>query len=472
MLALKLSNTISIFDIIGPVMIGPSSSHTAGAARIGYSAYQALKQLGEKPKEIKIKLYNSFSDTGEGHKTDLALLAGCLGFKPEDEQIIHAKEVAQKKQIKFEIKWGLHSFDFHPNTAVIKLKGEREKVQLIGYSLGGGLIKTFSEKNFKPYNRQSKQQLKGYFSLNNFTEKITTGRQFLQLVLAFEEKLADSRSYQDFLNNIEMSNTSNTTSAKKITITQINQEMHYRWQVMKESIDKGTKSRQRAETGLFGDDANRILKSKLNLISPVIENGITYSIGVAEHNARMGKIVAAPTAGSCGIIPGTLRTMQEQFGFSDTEIVQALIVAGAFGAITARQVELAGAVAGCQAEIGVAGAMAAAAGTFLLGGNLKKMENAASLVLANLLGLTCDPVMGRVEVPCILRNGMVTAMVFSAIELALDGVDYYIPYDEVVSVMKNIGTDMDEKYRETSEGGLATTKTACQLCAHKGQCLR
>ncbi len=469
---LKLSNTISIFDIIGPVMIGPSSSHTAGATRIGYSAYQALKRLGDEPKEIKIKLYNSFSDTGVGHKTDLALLAGCLGLKPEDEQIIQAKEVAQKKQVKFEVKWGLHSSDFHPNTAVIKLKGEREKVQLIGYSLGGGLIKTFSEKNFKPYNHQSKEQLKDYFSLNNFTEKITTGRQFLQLVLAFEEKLAESRNYQDFLDEKIIDGIADTNNPPKISKIQINQEMYRRWQIMKESIDKGTKSRQRAATGLFGDDANRILKSKLNLISPVIENGITYSIGVAEHNARMGKIVAAPTAGSCGIIPGTLRAMQEQFSFEDSDIVQALVVAGAFGAITARQVALAGAVAGCQAEIGVAGSMAAAAGTFLLGGNLKKMENAASLVLANLLGLTCDPIMGRVEVPCILRNGMVTSMVFSAIELALDGVDYYIPYDEVVSVMKNIGTDMDEKYRETSEGGLATTKTACRLCARKGQCLR
>ena len=248
--------------------------------------------------------------------------------------------------------------------------------------------------------------------------------------------------------------------------------MYRRWQIMKESILKGTQTRKRAETGLFGDDANRILKSRLNLISQVLENGITYSIGVAEHNARMGKIVAAPTAGSCGILPGTLRAMQEHFKFQDNEIVQALVVAGAFGAITAKQVELAGAVAGCQAEIGVAGAMTAAAGTFLLGGNLEKMDNAASLVLANLLGLTCDPIMGRVEVPCILRNGMVTSMVFSAIELALDGVNYYIPYDEVVGVMKNIGSDMDAKYRETSAGGLATTKTACQLCSKHGHCVR
>lgn len=464
--ALKLNNFISIFDIIGPVMIGPSSSHTAGAARIGYSAHQALARLGEEPKEIKIKLYNSFSDTGAGHKTDLAVLAGCLGLQAEDENLIKAQEIAAKKKVKATIKWGLHSPDFHPNTVVVSLKGNKEKITLIGYSLGGGLIKTFSEKSFKPYSDKSSPQQKDYFTLENFKKKTKTGKQFLQLVLAFEEKLAENRNYQDFLNE------SPESTSKKIGKLHINKEMYRRWQIMKESILKGTQTRKRAETGLFGDDANRILKSRLNLISQVLENGITYSIGVAEHNARMGKIVAAPTAGSCGILPGTLRAMQEHFKFQDNEIVQALVVAGAFGAITAKQVELAGAVAGCQAEIGVAGAMTAAAGTFLLGGNLEKMDNAASLVLANLLGLTCDPIMGRVEVPCILRNGMVTSMVFSAIELALDGVNYYIPYDEVVGVMKNIGSDMDAKYRETSAGGLATTKTACQLCSKHGHCVR
>ena len=190
--ALKLNNFISIFDIIGPVMIGPSSSHTAGAARIGYSAHQALARLGEEPKEIKIKLYNSFSDTGAGHKTDLAVLAGCLGLQAEDENLIKAQEIAAKKKVKATIKWGLHSPDFHPNTVVVSLKGNKEKITLIGYSLGGGLIKTFSEKSFKPYSDKSSPQQKDYFTLENFKKKTKTGKQFLQLVLAFEEKLASS----------------------------------------------------------------------------------------------------------------------------------------------------------------------------------------------------------------------------------------------------------------------------------------
>lgn len=463
--ALKLSRLISVFDIIGPVMIGPSSSHTAGAARIGYHAHQLLKRSGEEPLEIKIKLYNSFSDTGQGHKTDRALLGGCLGLQPEDEQLIDSEKLAQQKNVAYEIKWRLHSPDFHPNTAVIKLSGQKNTVNVIGYSLGGGLIKTFNPENFKPYQAQTQSSSKTYFSLSDLTKEVNTGRQLVQLILAIEEKLALSRAYKEFLVDGEL-------LTGPITKAHVNKEMFHRWQIMKESIDKGVHTRKLGESGMFGSDANRIWQSKLNLISQVIEDGITFSVAVAEHNARMGKIVAAPTAGSCGIVPGTLRAMQKKFHFQDSEIAQALLVAAAFGAITARQVELAGAVAGCQAEIGVAGAMAAAAGTYLLGGNLKKMANAASLVLANLLGLTCDPVMGRVEVPCILRNGMITSMVFSAIELALDGVDYYIPYDEVVTVMKNIGQDMDDKYRETSTGGLAKSKTACQVCSHRNQCSR
>jgi len=446
--ALKLNRVISVFDIIGPVMIGPSSSHTAGAARIGYHAHQLLKRTGEEPKKIKIKLYNSFS-----------------GLQPEDEKIVDSEKLAEQKQVAYEIKWDLHSPDFHPNTAVIKIQGQKQSVTIIGYSLGGGLIKTFSEESFKPYQALAQNSNKTYFSLNDLGKKVNTGRQLVQLILAVEEKLAESRAYKEFLADGEL-------LTGKITRAHINKEMFRRWQIMKESIEKGIHTRKKGESGMFGEDANRIWQSKLNLISQVIEDGITFSVAVAEHNARMGKIVAAPTAGSCGIVPGTLGAMQKKFHFQDNEIVQALLVAAAFGAITARQVELAGAVAGCQAEIGVAGAMAAAAGTYLLGGNLKKMENAASLVLANLLGLTCDPVMGRVEVPCILRNGMITGMVMNAIELALDGINYYIPYDEVVTVMKNIGQDMDDKYRETSTGGLAKSKTACQVCSHVGQCSR
>lgn len=426
-------------------MIGPSSSHTAGAAKIGYQAYQLLQ---EEPQKIRIKLYNSFTDTGQGHKTDLALLGGCLGIKPDNEDLIKAKEIAEQKEIDYKIKWDYHSKDLHPNTAIIDLEGENTKAGLVGYSVGGGQIeikKTYQKNGSstaKPTNSTKAKNQAGsnYYTFDQIKQKGKTSKQYLDLILKTQEKAFDQ------------------------TKPEILQEFEDRWQIMVRSIQNGISSRKRAHDQMFGGDSYRIRRSKLNVLNQTIENGIFYSIGVAEYNAKMGKIVAAPTAGACGILPGVLKAMQEKFQYSDQKMAQALAVAAATGAIVANKTALAGAVGGCQAEIGVAGAMTAAAGVFLLDGRVDQIEAATSLVLANLLGLTCDPVMGRVEVPCILRNGMITSMTFGGIEMAMDNVKYTIPFDEVITVMKKVGQDMRAIYKETSQGGLAKTKTAQTLC--------
>jgi len=446
-------NFISLFDIVGPVMIGPSSSHTAGAARMGYEAYKAL---GDVPEKVTIKLFNSFSDTGKGHKTDLAVLGGCLGIQPDDEKIIEAAKIAKKMGVKFKIKWGYHSNDLHPNTAIVKLRKGDQVVSLVGYSIGGGRIDIAKlskngkandhiENQVKKY-QPSKGASAQYYSFNNLRSRSKSVRQYLKIVLDTERE-----------------------TNKSLEVAPI-EEFQRRWKIMIESIEKGVKIRRRSQDGMFGGDSNRMLRSRFNILSKVVENGITYSIGVAELNAKMGKIVATPTAGSCGIVPGVLYSLQKKFHFSHGKMSEALAIAASIGAVVSRQVELAGAVAGCQAEIGVAGSMAAAAGVYLLGGNLVRIESAASLVLGNLLGLTCDPIMGRVEVPCILRNGMVTSMVFAAIEMSLDGIVYQLPFDEVIGVMKKVGYDLDEDYRETSTGGLATTKTAKRICKSCKSC--
>lgn len=443
---------ISILDIVGPVMIGPSSSHTAGAAKIGYEAYRLL---GEAPDSIKIKLFNSFSDTGKGHKTDLAVLGGCLGITPEDEQIIKANEIAEKQNVKYKISWGYHSPDFHPNTAVVKLQKGKKKVALVGYSIGGGRIQIAKcASNLTTEGSEALAQIDSplscqtttqngsekYFTFKEIKEQVSTTQQFYKLALITEAK-AQNQSEKDIF-----------------------AEFTNRYQIMLESIDKGIKNRTKSDSGLFGGDANRIWRSKYRLLNKLIEDGITYAIATAEHNARMGKIVASPTAGACGVVPGVFRALQEKFHFSNGKMAEALIIAGAIGAIIANKMALAGAVAGCQAEIGVAGCMAAGAGVHLMGGSLEKLESATSLVMGNVLGLTCDPVMGLVEVPCILRNGAVTSLVFTAIELAMDGVAYVIPFDEIVDAAKKIGDDMHPKYKETSLGGLAETNTAKQIC--------
>ncbi len=448
------SSYIDLFDIIGPVMIGPSSSHTAGAAKIGQAAYLLL---AEEPTKIRIKLYNSFSDTGKGHKTDLALLGGCIGIGAEDEQLLFAKEIADNRKLDYKIKWGYHSTDLHPNTAIIEIKGKSKKVGLVGYSIGGGrieiakqLVTALDEKNssdtFTPNKNRSKKNQQGYFLFKELADKANTSRQFFELILAIQQ------------------------TGFNQTKDEILAKFESRWQIMVRSISKGVSNYQRSHNKMFGGDAYRIRRSKLNILNDEIENGVYYSIGVAEHNARMGKIVASPTAGSAGIMPGVLRSMQEKYYFSDKKMAKALAVAGGIGAIIANKTELAGAVGGCQAEIGAAGAMTAAAGVYLLGGKVEAIEAAASLVLANLLGLTCDPVMGLVEVPCILRNGMIASMVFTAIEIALDGVRYSIPFDEVIDVMKKVGEDMHSAYKETSKGGLAQTATAKSICSGCQRC--
>ncbi|HQM16035.1 MAG TPA: L-serine ammonia-lyase, iron-sulfur-dependent, subunit alpha [Candidatus Woesebacteria bacterium] len=461
--AQTLVNFIDLFDIMGPVMIGPSSSHTAGAAKIGYFAFQLL---GDSPKKIRIKLFNSFSDTGKGHKTDLALLGGCIGISPDDERLLFSIEQAKAQKLEFKIKWGYHSSDLHPNTAIIELESANFQVGVVGYSIGGGRIQiikqyrrpigglsnskkssSLDETIFQNNHNKSKSTAhEKYFTFQELSDKAKSGKQLMELIVTIQ-----AQSHQQ-------------TSEK------ILEELERRWLIMVGSVAKGVSNYRRSQNKMFGGDAYRIRRSKLNILNDEIENSIYYSIGVAEHNARMGKIVAAPTAGSAGIMPGVLRSLQEKFYFSDKQMAKALLIAGGIGAVIANKTELAGAVGGCQAEIGAAGAMTAAAGTYLLKGNSEAIEAAASLVLANLLGLTCDPVMGLVEVPCILRNGMVASMVMAAIEIALDGVRYPIPFDEVVDVMKKVGDDMHSAYKETSTGGLAQTTTARSMCRGCQKC--
>jgi L-serine dehydratase len=449
---------ISLLDIVGPVMIGPSSSHTAGAAKIGYEAYKLLDSI---PERVNIKLFNSFSDTGRGHKTDLALLGGAIGIKPDDERLIRAREIADEQNIEYNIKFGYHSSDFHPNTSIVRLQKGTTKVIVVGYSIGGGRIfiadsvikqtdedipeektPTLKVKKYDP----EKTTDESYFTFSEIKDKVETGEEFLDLALKTETSNTDLKS-EDILS-----------------------QFSYRWEVMKDSILKGTEYRRRSEDNLFGGDSNRILNSKYNLLNKLVEDGITYSIGAAELNAQMGKIVAAPTAGACGILPGVLHSLKQKYQVPDGRIAQSLVIAAACGAVVANKMELAGAVAGCQAEIGVAGGMAAAAGVYLMSGNLEQIETAQSLIYSNLLGLACDPVMGKVEVPCIMRNGMITSMVFAAIELALDQVQYPIPLDEIILAMRDIGKDMNTKYKETGRGGLASTKTAKRICHTCGMC--
>ena len=235
---------------------------------------------------------------------------------------------------------------------------------------------------------------------------------------------------------------------------------------MKEAIQTGMSSKELSMSGMCGQDCHRVqnyYKSQRPMFGSLFEKVVEYALATSEENIRMGKIVACPTAGSCGILPAALIAVSEEFNHSEREQLNALITAGEIGRIISSKVSLAGAVAGCQAECGAASAMAAAAICQLHGGSVSQVLNASALAMKNLLGLTCDPVAGLVEVPCVKRNPFLAVHAITAAELALSGVESKIPLDEVIDAMEQTGALMSPTLKESSQAGLATTKTGLKI---------
>ena len=238
-------------------------------------------------------------------------------------------------------------------------------------------------------------------------------------------------------------------------------------EVMKESVQEGMSKDKRSASGLTGGDAYKMNEALLGgntIAGPFFGKAMVKAIAVAQTNACMGRIVASPTAGSCGILPSALLTLQEERNIPDKDLIMALFTASAIGIVIATNASVAGAAGGCQAECGAASAMAAAALVELCGGTPKQCEHACAIALKNILGLACDPVAGLVEIPCIKRNAGGVGNALVAAELALAGVESHIPADEVIVAMKKIGDLMSPTLKETAEGGLAVTPTGKKLC--------
>lgn len=236
--------------------------------------------------------------------------------------------------------------------------------------------------------------------------------------------------------------------------------------IMKQSEVEGCKKDTRSTSGLTGGDAYKMLlfaNSKKSLFDITIGHAITRAIAVAELNAAMGKVVAAPTAGSCGILPACVITMMEDKNVSKQDAVMALFCASGIGMVIADKASVAGASGGCQAECGTASAMAAAAITEMSGGTPQMCSDAAAIALKNVLGLVCDPVAGLVEIPCIKRNASGAMNAFLAAQMALAGINSKIPADEVIIAMKQIGDIMPSCLKETAMGGLAITPSAKRM---------
>ncbi len=264
----------------------------------------------------------------------------------------------------------------------------------------------------------------------------------------------------------------NEAELSELPVEEIRKKVKVNLDAMKDAIAQGLKSQEKSMSGLCGDDCAKLLKmydKQTSLFSKTYQKVLLYSFATIEQNLRMGKIVACPTAGSCGIVPAVILAMAEDLEANEEVQINALITAGLIGQIVSNKLALAGAVAGCQSECGVAAAMASAALVEMKSGTNEQILNAAALTLKNIMGLVCDPVAGLVEVPCVKRNAFLSIYAVTGAELALAGIKSVIPIDEIVDAMKQVGELMSPTLKESSDAGLATTKTGLEITANLAQ---
>ncbi|HEV2178885.1 MAG TPA: L-serine ammonia-lyase, iron-sulfur-dependent, subunit alpha [Gemmatimonadaceae bacterium] len=238
--------------------------------------------------------------------------------------------------------------------------------------------------------------------------------------------------------------------------------------VMRGAVTRGMQGDLHSASGLVGGDAAKVRSSHAGpLADTPFHDILARALAVQEVNAAMGVIVAAPTAGGAGVLPAVLTGLADARGFDDARVVSALATAGLIGAVIAERASLSGAEGGCQAETGAAAAMAAGSGVEMLGGTPAQVGHGIALTMQGMLGLVCDPLGGLVELPCVFRNATGSAIALAGIEMALAGVTFAIPVDEVIDTMGEIGRAMDVRYRETAGGGLAATPTGRRLARER-----
>jgi L-serine dehydratase len=255
--------------------------------------------------------------------------------------------------------------------------------------------------------------------------------------------------------------------AMGIPVEEVTGTMENMYDVMLQVYEQGTAEEKRSVSGLTGGEGYRLMQyAQDNESEGIYVKAAARAMGIANVNASMGRIVAAPTAGSCGIIPGTLITLAEKYGKDRKEVVDCLFTAAFIGKVIADNASLSGAEGGCQAECGSAAAMAAGAGVEMLGGTPRQAAHAVAFALKAVLGLVCDPVAGLVESPCIKRNGFGAAQALLAVDMAMAGIESVIPADEVITAMGEIGRNMPESLRETAEGGIAATPTGRRIAEY------
>lgn len=511
------TNSFDVFDIIGPIMVGPSSSHTAGAVRIGLMAGQLCDY---KPKAIQVLFYGSLASTYSFHKTDVAVVAGTMGIGVSDERIRDSVKIAEENGIKVE--FGIAKLEkAHPSTIIIVLKDEDGKEHIMRTAtIGGGNIfieevngyrvdldgkqnalvgittikdkakfnkliednigKEFTIETFNPVDENYSFKLISQNSIDKDKVDKLNGLEEIKEAYNLKPIMAASVASKGFYGTvkelIEESKNNNCSISETVlkfecessnrAEEEVLNEMKQNYLAMKEAIEKGVEKESVMLANIFKGNANKInqfIESKKSICGVELSKVTRNALAVMEINGSMGKIVACPTAGSAGTVPAAVITIAENNGISDDKAVKALFAGAGIGIIAAENATISGAVGGCQGECGVASAMAAAIITEMFGGDYDSVDSAVSIALGNILGLVCDPVAGTVELPCIQRNVMAAANAIVSAEMALAGVDSVIPADEMIGALDEVGKLMHDSLKDTLGAGISNTPTARKI---------
>ncbi|MBP5314187.1 MAG: L-serine ammonia-lyase, iron-sulfur-dependent, subunit alpha [Eggerthellaceae bacterium] len=545
-----MSSQVSIRDIVGPIMVGPSSSHTAGALAL---ASMARRLVYHNPQSVTFTLYGSFAHTYRGHGTDRALVAGMLGLSVDDLRVRDSLKLAEEAGLKVEFIVKPDEACDHPNTVDIHIvRHNGLPMDVRGISVGGGaavitringeaveitgkynsvlveqtdhagvlarIAKVFSDAgiNIATLNMYRHSRGGRAFTLLDTDEMLNDDiRVALEaipnvhrasILPALDVSGGIGSVEKDYLHTVTLSDEQTERACEEFACydfssahellhlcdkygisigeaflerdhylhlcqgTDFEAEGYLRkvLEIMNESAMTPLENPMPSMGGLLGKEAGSLrLMHKQNkgiFNDTLLGRATTYACAVLETNATMGRIVAAPTAGSAGVLPAVLLSLKQEKNFGDKELISALANAAAIGYLVAVNACVSGAQGGCQAEVGTAAAMAASAAAQLYGASPYECLCAASNALTNCLGLVCDPVGGLVEVPCQKRNAAAAANALVSAEIALAGIDNLVDFDETVQAMDRIGKQMPVSLRETALGGIAATPSACAYC--------
>jgi L-serine dehydratase len=457
---------ISIFnDVVGPVMRGASSSHCAAALRIGRLARDLM--AGEITQLlVEFDTNGSLPNTHQGQGSDMGLFGGLLGWDAADDRLPRSAAHLRDAGIAVTFRY-IDCRDPHPNTYRLTLGNARERQTLIAISTGGGMIEVQSINGAPvsldggatvdvatPYGVRTLRQVLPVASRPDAVLPFTTCAELLAHDAGRGIPLWQwAVHYEQCRGGLS----ADAVHAMMVDIVRI----------LRRSVAQGVEG-TRYDDRLLGHQSGRFaaaMRRGALLNGGALNRAVLYVTALMEVKSAMGVIVAAPTAGACAALPASCLAMAEELGRTEDDMARAMLAAGLIGVFIAGPWTFAAEVGGCQAEGGAAAAMAAAALVTLGGGTLTQATGAASMALQSMLGLICDPVAARVEIPCLGKNVLAASNALSCANMALAGYDAMIPFDEVVGAAQAVAERMPREHRCTALGGLATTPTALRLSA-------